>query len=31
VPDDVVRHHTQMLVGDVERWHRGEPLVHRVV
>lgn len=26
---DVVRHHTEMLVGDVERWHRGEPLRHR--
>lgn len=26
--DDVVRHHTDMLVGDVERWHRGERLVH---
>lgn len=26
--DDVVRHHTEMLVGDVERFHRGEPLVH---
>lgn len=27
--DDVVRHHTDLLVSDVERWHRGEPLVHR--
>lgn len=27
--DDVVRHHTEMLVGDVERWHRGEPLRHQ--
>ena len=27
--DDVVTHHTDMLVGDVERWHRGEPLHHR--
>ena len=27
--DDVVRHHTEMIVGDVERWHRGEPLLHR--
>ncbi len=26
--DDVVRHHTDMLVSDVERFHRGEPLVH---
>jgi D-3-phosphoglycerate dehydrogenase len=25
---DVVRHHTDMICGDVERWHRGEPLVH---
>ena len=29
--DDVVRHHTELLVSDVERWHRGEPLVHRAV
>lgn len=28
---DVVLHHTEMLVSDVERWHRGEPLVHRAV
>ncbi|MEX2291660.1 MAG: NAD(P)-dependent oxidoreductase [Mycobacteriales bacterium] len=28
---DVVRHHTDMICGDVERWHRGEPLVHRAV
>ena len=28
---DVVGHHTDMLVGDVERWHRGDPLVHRAV
>ncbi|HWG93902.1 MAG TPA: NAD(P)-dependent oxidoreductase [Mycobacteriales bacterium] len=27
--DDVVVHHTKMLVGDVERWHRREPLVHQ--
>lgn len=27
--DDVVRHHTEMIVGDVERWHRGEPLRHQ--
>jgi len=27
--EDVVGHHTAMLVGDVERWHRGEPLRHR--
>jgi D-3-phosphoglycerate dehydrogenase / 2-oxoglutarate reductase len=26
---DVVRHHTEMLVGDVERYHRGEPLRHQ--
>lgn len=26
---DVVRHHTEMICADVERWHRGEPLVHR--
>ena len=26
---DVVAHHTDMLVGDVERWHAGEPLRHR--
>ncbi len=26
--DDVVRHHTDLLVSDVERWHRGEPLLH---
>ena len=25
---DVVRHHTDMICADVERWHRGEPLVH---
>ena len=28
---DVVAHHTEMVVGDVERWHRGEPLRHRAV
>lgn len=27
--DDVVAHHTEMLVSDVERWHRGEALRHR--
>ncbi len=27
--DDVVRHHTDLIVADVERWHRGEPLLHR--
>lgn len=27
--DDVVRHHTDLIVSDVERWQRGEPLVHR--
>jgi D-3-phosphoglycerate dehydrogenase len=26
---DVVRHHTDMICSDVERWHRGEPLVHQ--
>jgi D-3-phosphoglycerate dehydrogenase len=26
---DVVRHHTEMICSDVERWHRGEPLQHR--
>ena len=26
---DVVRHHTDMIVDDIERWHRGEPLVHQ--
>ncbi len=26
---DVVRHHTEMVCGDVERWHRGEPLRHQ--
>lgn len=26
--DDVVRHHTDLICADVERWHRGEPLVH---
>lgn len=25
---DVVRHHTDMICSDVERWHRGEPLVN---
>jgi phosphoglycerate dehydrogenase-like enzyme len=25
---DVVRHHTQLICSDVERWHRGEPLVN---
>jgi phosphoglycerate dehydrogenase-like enzyme len=28
--DDVVAHHTEMLVGDVERFHRGEPFLHAV-
>ena len=27
--DDVVAHHTAMLCDDIERWHRGEPLMHR--
>jgi D-3-phosphoglycerate dehydrogenase len=27
--DDVVRHHTDMIVGDVERFSRGEPLLHQ--
>jgi D-3-phosphoglycerate dehydrogenase / 2-oxoglutarate reductase len=26
--DDVVRHHTDLLCDDVERWHRGDPLRH---
>ncbi len=26
---DVVRHHTEMICDDVERWHRGEPLQHQ--
>lgn len=26
---DVVRHHTDMICDDVERWHRGEPLQHQ--
>ncbi len=26
---DVVRHHSDMICDDVERWHRGEPLRHR--
>lgn len=26
---DVVRHHTDLICADVERWHRGEPLVNR--
>lgn len=26
---DVVRHHVDLLCGDVARWHRGEELVHR--
>jgi phosphoglycerate dehydrogenase-like enzyme len=26
---DVVRHHTEMICSDVERWHRGEPLQHQ--
>ena len=25
---DVVRHHTELICADVERWHRGEPLHH---
>ena len=29
--DDVVRHHTDLLVGDVERWRTGKPLRHAVV
>lgn len=27
--DDVVRHHTEMICDDVERWHRREPLRHQ--
>jgi len=26
---DVVRHHVDLICGDVERWHLGEPPVHR--
>ncbi|MGI8535879.1 MAG: NAD(P)-dependent oxidoreductase [Mycobacteriales bacterium] len=26
---DVVRHHTEMICDDIERWHRGEPLQHQ--
>ena len=26
---DVVRHHTEMVCDDVERWLRGEPLLHQ--
>ena len=26
---DVVRHHTELICDDVERWVRGEPLVHQ--
>lgn len=29
--DDVVRHHTDMLVSDVERWTRGEPMQNRAI
>jgi phosphoglycerate dehydrogenase-like enzyme len=29
--DDVVTHHSDMICADVERWHRGEPLVHRAM
>ena len=25
---DVVRHHTDLICSDVERWNRGEPLVN---
>jgi phosphoglycerate dehydrogenase-like enzyme len=25
---DVVRHHSDLICSDVERWHRGEPLVN---
>ncbi len=28
---DVVTHHTDLICSDVERWHGGEPLVHRAV
>jgi D-3-phosphoglycerate dehydrogenase len=27
--DDVVRHHTDLICADIERWHRGDPLLHR--
>lgn len=26
---DVVRHHSDLICDDVERWHRGEPLVNQ--
>ena len=26
--DDVVRHHTDLICSDIERWHRDDPLVH---
>jgi phosphoglycerate dehydrogenase-like enzyme len=26
---DVVRHHTDLICSDLERWHRGEPLMNR--
>jgi D-3-phosphoglycerate dehydrogenase len=26
---DVVRHHTELICDDVERWVRGEPLLHQ--
>ena len=26
---DVVRHHAELICSDVERWHRGEPLVNQ--
>ncbi len=28
---DVVRHHSDLICSDVERWHRGEPLVHQAL
>jgi D-3-phosphoglycerate dehydrogenase len=28
---DVVRHHSDLICSDVERWHRGEPPAHRAV
>ena len=28
---DEVWHHTEMICSDVERWHRGEPLLNRAV
>lgn len=29
--DDVVRHHTDLICADIERWHGGEPLQHQAL